>query len=107
MTDEELLHLHFKHVRVEERLSSEWGIWFEKMLSIFKQRRVHKTKGYAEETKMTIIGFIDFGERNGNYRDDMIKAAGISRSSYKRWNKKLLNGARKIEVDVDNDIDEE
>ena len=29
--------------------------------------------------------FIQFGQQNGNTRNQMLKAGGISNSSYKRW----------------------
>jgi len=45
-----------------------------------------------------IMKFIQFGEQNGNTKVDMIRAAGISNSSYKRW-KLPFFGVRKYNYD--------
>ena len=68
------------------------------MLAIFRKKITHKSKGYPEETKLIIMKFIQFGQQNGNTKLDMIKAAGISNSSYKRWRLPFF-GTRKNDDD--------
>jgi len=43
------------------------------------------------------MGFITFGEMNGNTRADMLKSTGISNSSYKRWKNSYFNSAKQQE----------